>query len=377
MQGAVSISKSLLKNPKEAVTIIGLVYSKEQTKNGNWILELEDFTGVIKVLVHNQNKKLFDLMGEIVLDEALGIVGIMGEGILFANEIAFPDIPLKEYKKAKDDVAVAFISDLHVGSKLFAQKEFERFIDWINLRYGTEEEKELAKKVKYLIISGDLVDGVGIYPGQEKELTFQDIYQQYGKLAMYLHSVRSDVKIVCCGGNHDALRLSEPQPPPSRDFARDMYTVKNLTFVSNPAMVRLHGMFDVLLYHGYAFDYYMNNVDYLRNAGGYNASEKMMEFILRKRHIAPTYISTLKIPDIERDPLVISRVPDFFVTGHIHYDVKVQLYKNVTLIGCASFQYKTAFQEKLGHIHITWGRIPVISLKTRQAQIVDFRDKEN
>ena len=376
MQNAVSISKALTKNLKEPVTLIGIVYSKEQTKNGNWILELEDFTGMMKVLVHTNNKELIMVLEEVILDEVIGITGVTGNSIVFANQIYFPEIPLKEYKKTKDDVAVAFISDLHVGSKLFAQKEFERFIDWMNLKYGTDEQKELAKKVKYLVITGDLIDGVGIYPSQEKESSLPDVYQQYGKLAGYLGSIRKDVKIVCCGGNHDALRLSEPQPPLSKDFAHAMYQVKNLTIVSNPAYVRLHGMFDVLMYHGYSFDYYMNNVNSLRNAGGYDASEKMMEFILRKRHISPTHVSTLKIPDIDNDPLVIRRVPDFFVTGHIHYDVKVHTYKNVTLIGCASFQYKTAFQEKIGHVNIIWGKIPIISLKTRMSHIMDFRDRE-
>lgn len=376
LQSAVSINKACTKSQKEPVALIGFVYSKEQTKNGNFILELEDPTGIIKVLIGVKNEELIGLMDELVLDEAIGIIGTMGDGMVYAKDLIFPDIPVKEYKRVQDDVCVAFISDLHVGSKMFAREEFERFIDWLNLLYGTDEQKELAQKVKYLIISGDLIDGVGIYPGQEKELYIDDIYGQYDALAAYLGSLRDDIKIVVCGGNHDALRLSEPQPPLSKDFARALYKLKNITFVTNPALVRIHNTFDILMYHGYCFDYYMNNVESLRKAGSYDASDAMMQFVLKKRHIAPTHVSNLYVPDIEKDPLVLELVPDFFVSGHIHHDVKISSYKNVTLIGCCSFQYKTAFQEKLGHTNITWAKSPIINLKTRQIKIMDFRREE-
>jgi DNA polymerase II small subunit len=378
LQGTISISKSKLKQEREPVSIIGFVYSIGQTKNGHTMLEIEDPTGIIKVLISAKNEECLELAQELVLDEVIGIVGVQGgPEIIFANNIIFPDIPIQEYKKAQDDVCVAFVSDLHVGSNLFAKDEFERFIDWLNLRHGNEQQKALARKVKYLVISGDLIDGVGIYPGQDKELTIKDIYGQYEALAVYLDSLRDDIKIICCGGNHDALRIAEPQPPLSMDYARSIHAIKNMTLVSNPSTVRIHKMFDILIYHGYCFDHYMNNIDYLRKAGSYEASDVMMEFVLKKRHLAPTHISALYIPDIDRDFRVIERVPDIFVTGHIHYDIKVKSYKNVTLIGCSSFQYKTDFQEKLGHTDIVWGKTAIMNLKTRRTTVMDFRNEED
>jgi len=375
LQNALSIAHALTKGTREEATVIGLVSKKEETKNGSWVLELEDPTGTLKIIVSAQARDLLGTVDEIVLDEVIGVTGVTGTGVLYAKKVYFPEFPMIEYKKTEDDVALVFISDLHVGSKLFAKEEFERFLCWINGEYGTEEQRGLARKVKYLIISGDLIDGVGIYPGQEKELTMQDVYQQYDALGEYLSQIRSDIKMVLCGGNHDALRLSEPQPPLSREFARSLYKLKNVTIVSNPALVRVHKMFDILLYHGFCFDYYLNNVEYLRKAGGYDASDVMLEFALRKRHIAPTHISTLYIPDPNRDPLVIERIPDFFVSGHIHYDVKVRTYKNVTLIGNCSFQYKTTFQQKLGHTNVTWGKAVVVSLKTRAVTVLDFKEE--
>lgn len=374
LSSAVSVSKVFSKKAKELVVIIGLIYKIEQTKGGTYVLEIEDLTGIVRVFINVKNEELVSCVEELVLDEVVGIVGVVGENAIYANKIIFPDLPLKEYKKCKDDVFIAFIADLHVGSSLFAKEEFERFIDWLNLSYGDDEQKEVAKKVKYLIVSGDLIDGIGIYPGQEKELIFSDVYKQYEVVAEYLSRIRKDIKIVLSGGNHDALRLSEPQPLLSLNFARSLYKLDNVIMVNNPAYVRIHGLFDILISHGTNFDYYLNNVDFLRKAGAYDASDKMMEFLLKKRHLTPTHISTMYIPDIEKDPLIITRVPDFFVTGHIHHDIKIGSYKNVTLIGCSAFQYKTAYQEKLGHTNIVWARVPVVNLKTREIKIMDFKN---
>jgi DNA polymerase II small subunit len=136
-------------------------------------------------------------------------------------------------------------------------------------------------------------------------------------------------------------------------------------------------MFDILIYHGSSFDYYLNNITFLRKAGSYDAADKMMEFILKKRHLTPTHVSSMYIPDVEKDPLVITKVPDFFVTGHIHHDVKISSYKNVTLIGCGGFQNKTPYQEKLGHTNVVPARVPVVNLKSRQVKIMDFRVEMN
>ena len=43
--------------------------------------------------------------------------------------------------------------------------------------------RPLARTVKYFVLSGDGVDGVGIYPGQERHLAITDLFAQYGELA--------------------------------------------------------------------------------------------------------------------------------------------------------------------------------------------------
>ena len=76
----------------------------------------------------------------------------------------------------------------------------------------------------------------------------------------------------------------------------------------------------------------------------------------------------------ERCFTLFENLPDFFVSGHTHYEAKIANYKNVCLIGASSFQHKSSYQEKLGHTNITWGQIAIINLKTRMSKIIDFRD---
>ncbi len=353
-----------------------MVTDKRVTKTGNITVTLEDPTGVINVLVRKDKAEIYDAAKNLVLDEVVGINGSYGENILFANNILSPDIPFtKELKKIKDEVYAVFISDIHVGSKMFLPEDLQRFIDWINCKYGPPELKEIAQKVKYLFVVGDLVDGIGIYPEQDKELLIKDIKEQYEKCAEYLSQVRKDIQIIICPGNHDALRISEPQPKLNRKFAEPLYNLKNVLMVTNPAMVNIHSSkdfpgFDVLLYHGYSFDYYVSNVDSVRMNGGYDRADLIMKFLLQKRHLAPTHGSTLYIPDTKKDALIINKIPDFFVTGHIH-KANVGYYKNITTICCSCWQSQTTFQEKVGH-NPEPSRVPVVNLKTREVKLFKF-----
>ncbi len=376
LQSITSINRILLKKSKEDVAIIGLVLDIQKTKNGNLVLLMEDQTAQIKVIINKTKPSIFALTSEIVHDETLGITGTYMDGVIFATNIFFPDIPLNnELKKSPDECYAAFISDLHIGSNNFMTEEFNRFISWLNQEYGSEQHRAIAKKLQYLIIAGDLIDGVGIYPQQESELDIKDVVEQYAVLAELLAKIPQNIKIILSPGNHDAIRISEPQPPPYKDFAAALYALPNVYFVSNPAIVNLHKStnfpgFDVLIYHGYSFDYYVANVDELRLKGGYKKGENILKFLLKKRHLAPTHSSTLYIPDVVSDPLVIDPVPDFFTTGHTHYTV-VANYRNTTLISGSCWQAKTSFQEKMGHEPQPC-RVPVVNLQTRAIRILNF-----
>jgi len=377
LQNSISIRRFLGKQDNE-VSFISIVVDKRVSKNGNILVEVEDLTGIVTIIINKNKIELFQKAKDIVVDEVIGVKGACSGNFVFCNEIFFPDIPISnEFKKCEDEVYAAFISDIHVGSKMFLPDPFKRFIRWINGDLGDRESTELASKVKYLFINGDLIDGVGIYPEQDYELEIKDVNKQYEECARYLGEIRKDIKMIACGGNHDALRLSEPQPKLDKTYAKDLYEIKNLQIVTNPSFINIHKKngfpgFNVLMYHGYSYDYYIANVESIRFNGGYDRADLVMKFLLQKRHLAPSHSSTLYIPDIKEDHLIIKEVPDFFVSGHLH-KMSVGNYRNITTLCSSCWQGKTIFQEKVGH-HPEPGRVPLINLRTREVKVMKFCD---
>ena len=378
LSGVTAIKRVAQKDEREQVAIIGIVKKKDETKNGNIIFTLEDATGEIKVLASKEKKEVFDPAKSVVLDEVIGIVGVSGKGIIFGEKIIWPDIPVyNELKKSPVEEYALFLSDIHVGSKQFLGASFDKFIKWINGDLGSQKQKDMVKKVKYIFIVGDVVDGVGIYPGQENDLEILDIYEQYKMCAGLLHKIPKHIKIIMSPGNHDAMRLAEPQLPFYEDMAKPLYEITNAIIVSNPAIVNIGEQegfpgLNVLMYHGYSFDYYIANVDEIRNNGGYDRADLVMKFLLQRRHLAPTHASCLYIPFADDDPMVIGKIPDIFATGHLH-KTSVSSYRNITLICGSCWQGKTAFQEKMGH-NPEPARVPLVNLQTREVKILRFME---
>lgn len=371
-----SIKKVAAKKDRDPVAIIGMVRDKQETKNGNLIFVLEDLSGEMKVLVNKTKGELFLKAKEMVYDEVVGIMGKCGDNILFADDIIFPDIPLhKELKKSPTEVYAVFLSDIHFGSHNFLKDEFEKFLSWINGDLGSDKHKEMSSKVGYVFVTGDMIDGVGVYPGQEHELAVTDIYEQYAMAARYLSRIPQHINIIICPGNHDAMRLGEPQPKLYTDLAKPIYDLPNVTVVPNPALVNIHSSdefpgFDVLMYHGYSYVYFGDAVDALREKGGIDRTENIMRFLLQKRHLAPSYGSALFIPDPQEDHRVISKIPDIFVSGHVH-KASISEYRSITLICSSCWQSITSFEEKLG-LHPEPARLPILNLQTRKATLLKF-----
>ncbi|MBS3141215.1 metallophosphoesterase [Candidatus Woesearchaeota archaeon] len=383
LQNAMSINR--LKNKplnvgptgksRERVSIIGIVKDKDITKNGNVILTLEDLTGEMTVLC-SKTAPCFNEAKDIGFDEVIGISGSMGENIIFINELFLPDISLNnELKKSENEEYLVFTSDIHYGSKSFYETEFNNFILWLNGEYGDEKEREISKKVKYLFLLGDLVEGVGIYPGQDNDLKIVDIYDQYNGLSKYIERIRKDVKIFVIGGNHDALRLSEPQPAISKEFANSFYEMENVCFLSNPCLVNVcktenfPGL-NVLLYHGYSLHYLSQNVSSLKDSGGLNRVELIMKYLLQRRHLCPAYGSALFVPDTRDDPLIIKKVPDIFATGHVH-KLALGNYRNVNLIQAGCWVGQTDYQEKQGMMPDPC-KIVLVNSMSREIKVLDF-----
>lgn len=376
MKGLTSINKIKLKGEKETLSIICMVSSKTITKNNNIILTVEDLTGQIAVLIHQNNKEFFEIAKDLVLDEVIGIVGVNGKNIIFTNSIVFPDVPLNmELKKSPKEEYAIFISDIHFGANNFLKKEFEKFISWVNGEMGNEEQRKIGAKIKYIFIVGDLVEGVGVYPGQEKDLDILDIKQQYAELAKLLRKIKGGKKLIICPGNHDAGRIAEPQPSLYNEFAGSICDLPNVILVSNPSIINIGSSetfsgLDVLLYHGYSLIYYANMVNSIRSAGGQKRVDLIMKFLMQKRHLAPTHESNLYIPDDESDPLVINKIPDVFVTGHIHR-ATVSQYRGITLLNTSCWSEVTEDQTKRG-LEPQPGRVFALNTQTRKVNVINF-----
>lgn len=376
LQNLTSISKIISKREKDTVSIIGIVYDKAISKNNNIILTLEDQTGMIKVVVTQSKEEIFSIAQEIQLDEIIGVTGLY-DGLIFANEIFIPDIPLtKELKKSPEEGYFVVITDPQVGNKLFLEEEFTKFLQWLKGETGSDKYREISSKVKYLFIVGDLVEGVGIYPDQEYDLNIIDVRDQYKKLADYLKDIR--IPIIVCPGNHDVGRLSEPQPGLRDEYSKALWMLPNVISLSNPSMINIFYSdnfegFNVLLYHGGSFFYYFNNIQSIRKNGGATRSDLVMKYLLQRRHLAPTHTSTLYVPDSNKDPLVIDKIPDFFFSGHIHRST-VNNYRNVTCINASCWVAKTEEQERRG-LEPQPGRAFVVNMHTREVKILNFLSK--
>lgn len=376
LQNTTSINKIIPKKERDRTAVIAIVTEKNITKNKNIRLVVEDTTEKIAVIINKNKPELYEQAKDIVEDEIIGITGVNGENVIFADNIIWPDIPAqKELKKSPKEGYAVFISDIHIGSINFLPEQLNKFIKWINCEIGNEKQKSIARKVKYCFITGDLVDGIGVYPNQEKELNILEIKQQYKECADILKKIPERIKLIIIPGNHDAMRLAEPQLPLYKDFAKPIWDLPNAVILSNPAMINIDSTpdfqgFNVLLYHGYSFIYYADTVDSIRQNGGVDRSDLIMKFLLKRRHLAPTHTSTLYIPETTKDPLVIEKIPDFLVTGHIH-KAMVANHRNVTLICGSCWQEKTSFEEKLG-LNPEPAKVPLVNLQTREVKILNF-----
>jgi len=369
LRNLISINKIF--GDRQRVSIIGMIMEKRITKNKNIIFEVEDLTGRIKVLINFNKKEIYQKAEEIPLDSVIGFIGSGNNEILFVNDIIFPDVSLGERKNSPIDEYAVFISDLHFGSKKFMLENFEKFINYLN---GNAQKAPEAQKIKYLIIVGDLVTGVGVYPNQEKDLIITDLEEQNIKITELLKKIRKDIQIIICPGNHEGVRLMEPQPLFDEKYAWPLYEMENVILVENPSLINIGANenfsgFNILMYHGFSYPFYADTVPRLLKMKAMNAPDEIMKYLLKNRHLAPTHNSVQSFPH-EKDAHIIRNAPDIFFSGHTHKSA-VSYYNNILVISGSSWEGKTDYQEKFGN-QPDHCKVPLFNLKTRVIKILDF-----
>lgn len=372
----VSINK--ISSDRTSLSVIGIVTEKRITKNKNLIINLEDLTGQIKVLVkfrpENENsgeQSLFGIAEELQLDDIVGIKASGNSDILFVHEIFFPDSFIHEKVKFNEDYSVAFVSDLHCGNSRHLGKNFEKFLEWLN------SDNPDVQKIRYIFFVGDNVDGVGVYPGQEHDLNLKSMEEQYELLISYLKKIPKRITMFMIPGQHDATRVAEPQPAINKNYAPGLYEIENLVLVTNPTMVKLlegEKEFKILMYHGASIHTLINEIKTLRLMKAHQCPAKALEQMLKRRHLAPTHSEVVYIPNGKEDPLVISEVPDVFCTGEVHR-LDITNYNGVLALTGSCWQAQTPFEEKVGNIPDPC-KVPILNLKSRELKIFDFSDGE-
>ncbi|MCW4048591.1 MAG: DNA-directed DNA polymerase II small subunit [Candidatus Bathyarchaeota archaeon] len=357
VRDAIPLSQALKLPVKTKFKAIGIV-SRKSSRNNRLYLDLEDPESNATVMVTGEEALKKGL--EILNDQIICIDGVkFRDDLLIANDLIWPDVPMHDIKRADEPVCALFIGDVHIGSKYFRADLFDKFIKWMNMELGPSASRELASRVKYLIIVGDLVDGIGIYPEQLDELTITTLNGQYEESAKLLSKLPDYVEIIIIPGNHDAVRRSLPQPVIPESYAPSLYANPRVHMLPNPVSLRLHGV-QVQLAHGTALN------DILGSTPGHAFSNpvKGMELLLRCRHVAPIYGQSTPIAPEKTDRLVIRKVPDILAMGHIHIHDK-QKYKGVTILSLGSFQDQTPFQKRM-KLEPTPGVISVFNLANHQ-----------
>lgn len=350
----------------QEVRIIAMINEVRTSKKGHRILEVEDDTGVALVLAPAGDPDLIAVVDSIVQDEVVGVIAkTSAKGdLLILQDVVRPDIPLnREPARAPEPVSVAFVSDLHAGSRAFLADKWERFADWLHGRIGDERQRALAQSVGYIIVTGDVVDGIGLYPGQENELAVPDIFDQYKLAGELFAKLPPRVAVFLQPGAHDAVRPAEPQP--ALPNALRAHFPPNVRFIGNPCSLALHGV-SILAYHGKGIDDLVTGVKGL----SYSNPIQAMTEMVRRRHLCPIYGHKTGIAPEHTDHLLIDPVPDVLVTGHVHA-AGVGGYRGVTLVAASCWQSQTNHQKMLG-MNPDPARVPLVDLQTGQARMLNF-----
>ena len=347
------------KRKNRTYNIVGIVLDLRRTKSGGKMVTVEDMSSTIDVFVRKDDPAC----ATIFKDEVLGISGRFGDDgrMFWVDRVVHPDLLPKHQNKGGeefDPVSIAFISDLHMGSKKFLEKEWDKMVDWMN---GTDET---AQNIKWLVLSGDVIDGIGIYPGHEENICIANSFDQYEMCARKLDELPDHITPILLPGNHDAVRPAEPQPMLEPGVQQKF---NSTIHVGNPARINLSGI-DVLSYHGKGIDDIVPRVEDVT----YDKPQEAMKLMLQKRHLAPMWGERNALSPEEEDQMIIQEAPDIFVTGHTHAHA-TEWHRGIPLVVSSTFQGETDFMQMMGY-KPKMGYLSIYNVQNRQFRIAQFAD---
>ena len=353
-----SISSVTASKSDNDIFVCGLLSERSSERNVTRLV-IDDPSGSLEGVVFD--KDLQNIANGLLIDQFVMERVLLGKnGGFIVKEIIDPNIPDHIPNFSKTETYAVFLSDLHIGSKYFMEKELLRFVLWLSSPDPT------ARKIRFVLLGGDVIDGIGIYPNQEKELVFMNVEAQLKKLVEILEKIPKYIKVFIIPGNHDPGRRALPQPAIPKKYNLDLWNHENFFMVGNPALISLNGV-KVLMYHGQSID------DIVRTTPGlsFNEPTKVMRHLLQARHLSPIYGGQTPLaPELE-DMLLIDEIPDIFHVGHVHV-VGLDLYKGVLLVNSGAWQDQTPFQTSVG-ITPTPGIAVIVNLKNFKVYTKDFK----
>ncbi len=346
-----SIASVKTAKSEDGMYVCGLVTMRNVERNVTKLI-LEDPSGSFEGIIFDN--ELQKIAGALLTDQFVMARVSLGKNSGFViQDIILPDIPDQATNKSGSEAYAVFLSDLHIGSKYFMEEELTEFVSWLS------SPDPVVRKIRFVLIAGDVVDGVGIYPNQDKELVCQTIEEQLQKMEELIDKIPKSMKVIIMPGNHDPGRRALPQPAIPKKYNSSLWERENVVMVGNPAVVSLNGV-KVMMFHGQSID------DIVKTTPGlsYDKPTNVMKHLLRARHLSPIYGSQTPIAPEMQDLLVIEDVPDIFHVGHVHR-AELDMYKGILLVNSGSWQKQTPFQASVG-MTPNPGIVILVNLKTFQ-----------
>ena len=345
----------------EDVYVCGLVSERSSERNITKLV-LDDPSGSIEIIVFD--KELQKIADSLLNDQfVMARIATGKNGGFITKDLIVPDVPDRQANRSESEAHAVFLSDLHIGSKFFMEHEFKEFISWLS------SPDPIARKIHFIVIGGDLVDGVGIYPNQDKELVHQTIEEQLRKTDDLLSQIPKHIKVFIIPGNHDPGRRALPQPAIPEKYYPSLWNHENFVMLGNPSTVSLNGV-KVMVFHGQSID------DIVKTTPGlsYDKPANVMRHLLKARHVSPIFGSQTPIaPELE-DMMVVDEVPDIFHVGHVHV-MDLDMYRGVLLINSGTWQAQTPFQASVG-ITPTPSLAVIVNLKNFKVFYKDFKSED-
>jgi DNA polymerase II small subunit len=348
-------------NLEESLFIAGLIMEKKIKKN-SYNLAIDDQSGLLEAFAYDEDLK--KQISSLILDQMVMIEleNNPKRKNHVIKKIFSLDVPDRIPNRSHSEAYSVLISDLHIGSKFFMEDEFQMFLNWLN---GKEENKDIVSKIKYICICGDLIDGIGIFPHQDRELLEKDSFSQMEHATNLLAKIPKHIQVFMIPGNHDLGRRALPQPAIPRKYADKIYSLSNITMLGNPCMINMDGV-KTLMFHGQSLDDTIATIPGL----SYSKPAEAMKILLKSRHLSPIYGQRTPIaPELE-DMMVIEDVPDIFHSGHVHV-IDVDSYKGTLVVNSGAWQTQTPFQRAMG-ITPTPGIAIVVNLATLRPYQINF-----